>query len=96
MTDTSFLWATGIEDTFIPQARPGLRALGEYELTQHYKVWKSDFDRVAESGVKYLRWGMPWYHVQPAPDKWDWEWSDKALDYLVHVKGITPILDLMH
>ena len=26
--DTPFLWATGIEDTFIPHARPGLRALG--------------------------------------------------------------------
>jgi beta-glucosidase len=91
-----FTWATGIEDTFIPQSRPGLRALDEYELTQHYKLWKSDFDLVAETGVKAVRWGIPWYRVQPAPDKWDWEWTDKALDYLVDVKGITPILDLMH
>src|SRR5688572_2926692 len=94
--DTTFLWATGIEDTFIPHARLGLRALDEYELTQHYKLWKSDFDLVAETGVKVLRWGIPWYRVQPAPDAWDWEWTDKALDYLVNVKGITPILDLMH
>lgn len=91
-----FMWATGIEDTFIPQVRPGLRAMDEYELTQHYKLWKSDFDRVSESGVKYLRWGIPWYRVQPASDRWDWEWTDQALDYLVNVKGITPILDLMH
>ena len=91
-----FTWATGIEDTFIPQARPGLRALDEYELTQHYQLWKDDFDLVAETGVKALRWGIPWYRVQPAPDRWDWEWTDKALDYLVNVKGITPILDLMH
>ena len=94
--DTTFLWATGIEDTFIPQARPGLRALDEYELTQHYKLWKRDFDLVAATGVKFLRWGIPWYRVQPAHDKWDWEWTDQALDYLVNVKGITPILDLMH
>ncbi|HEU0292893.1 MAG TPA: family 1 glycosylhydrolase [Anaerolineales bacterium] len=91
-----FTWATGIEDTFIPHARPGLRALDEYELTQHYKLWKSDFDLVAETGVKVLRWGIPWYRVQPAPDQWDWEWTDKALDTLINVKGITPILDLMH
>lgn len=91
-----FTWATGIEDTFIPHARPGLRALDEYELTQHYKLWKSDFDLVAETGVKAVRWGIPWYRVQPMPNKWDWEWTDKALDYLVNVKGITPILDLMH
>ena len=96
MNDISFLWATGIEDTFIPQARPGLRPLDEYELTQHYKYWKRDFDLVAETGVKAVRWGIPWYRAQPAPDKWDWKWTDKALDYLVNVKGITPILDLMH
>jgi beta-glucosidase/6-phospho-beta-glucosidase/beta-galactosidase len=96
MIDTSFLWATGIEDTFIPQARPGLRAMDQYELTQHYKLWKRDLDRVAETGVKALRWGIPWYRVQPARDRWDWEWTDKALDYLVNVKEIVPILDLMH
>ena len=96
MIDTPFLWATGIEDSFIPHARLGLRAMDEYELTQHYKLWKHDFDLVAETGVKYLRWGIPWYRVQPAVDRWDWAWTDKALDYLVNVKGITPILDLMH
>jgi beta-glucosidase/6-phospho-beta-glucosidase/beta-galactosidase len=46
--------------------------------------------------VKYLRWGIPWYRVQTTLDQWDWEWTDKALDYLVNIKGITPILDLMH
>jgi beta-glucosidase len=96
MIDASFLWATGIEDTFIPDARPGLRALDEYELTQHYKLWKRDFDLVAETGVKAVRWGIPWYRVQPAPDEWDWEWTDEAIDYVVNAKGITPILDLMH
>jgi beta-glucosidase/6-phospho-beta-glucosidase/beta-galactosidase len=96
MIDTPFLWATGIEDTFIPHTRPGLRALDEYELTQHYSQWKRDFDLVAETGVKYVRWGIPWYRVQPARYRWDWSWVDEALDYLVNVKGITPILDLMH
>ena len=91
-----FTWATGIEDTFIQHARPRLRALDEYELTQHYKLWKSDIDLVAETGVQAVRWGIPWHIVQPAPYQWDWEWTDKALDYLVTVKGITPILDLMH
>jgi beta-glucosidase/6-phospho-beta-glucosidase/beta-galactosidase len=91
-----FTWATGIEDTFIPHARPGLRALDEYELTQHYAQWKSDFDLVAETGVHALRWGIPWYKVQPKRGVWDWAWTDAALDYLVNVKGITPILDIMH
>ena len=94
--DAPFTWATGIEDTFIQHARPRLRALDEYELTQHYKLWKSDIDLVAETGVQAVRWGIPWHIVQPSPDRWDWEWTDKALEYLVTVKGITPILDLMH
>jgi beta-glucosidase/6-phospho-beta-glucosidase/beta-galactosidase len=91
-----FWWATGIENTFVPQVRPGLRALDEYKLTQHDKFWKEDFDKVADLGVQALRWGIPWYQVQPKPDTWDWRWTDEALDYLVNVKGITPIIDLMH
>jgi beta-glucosidase len=93
---SDFVWATGIEDTFIPQARPGLRALDEYVLTQHDKFWKSDLDLVADAGFRALRWGIPWYQVQPGEDRWDWRWTDEVLDYMVNVKGITPILDLMH
>jgi beta-glucosidase len=91
-----FVWATGIENTFVPQARPGLRALDEYALTQHYQLWRTDIDCVADTGVKVLRWGIPWYRVQPRPNQWDWEWVDTVLDYMVNVKGLTPILDLMH
>ncbi len=91
-----FTWATGIENTFIKHARPGLRSLDEYELTQHYQLWKSDIDLVADAGVQVVRWGIPWHIVQPARNQWDWEWTDRALEYLVLVKGITPILDLMH
>lgn len=96
MQATPFTWATGIEDTFIPQARPGLRALDEYELTQHYQQWQHDLDLVAETGVQAVRWGIPWYRVQPAPNRWDWELPDQVLDYLVNVKKLMPILDLMH
>jgi len=91
-----FVWATGIENTFVPQTRPGMRGLDEYALTQHYEHWRSDFDLVAATGVRALRWGIPWYRVQPEPKRWDWRWTDEALDYLVNVKRIMPILDLMH
>jgi beta-glucosidase/6-phospho-beta-glucosidase/beta-galactosidase len=91
-----FCWATGIEDTFIAHTRPGFRALDKYHLTQHYELWQSDFDLVARTGVQAVRWGIPWHRVQPKPNQWDWRWTDEALDYLVNVKGITPILDLMH
>lgn len=82
----AFQWATGIENTFIPQFRYGLRPLEEYDLTQHYSLWRSDLDQVASLGISQLRWGIPWYRVQPAPDRWDWVWVDKVLDYMVNVK----------
>ncbi len=96
LAPNDFCWATGIEDTFIPQTVPGLRALDEYELTQHYTLWKQDLALAAQAGAGALRWGIPWYVVQPAPGQWDWRWTDEVLDTMVNVQGITPILDLMH
>ena len=34
--------ALGIENTFVPQERPGERAIDEYELTEHYERWHDD------------------------------------------------------
>ncbi len=91
-----FGWATGIENTFVPHVRPGRRALDEYQLIQHYQFWKQDLDLAADLGIQALRWGIPWYKVQPKADVWDWRWTDEVIDYLVNVKGIVPILDLIH
>ena len=93
---SGFLWAVGIENTFIPQVRPGLRRLEEYELTQHYRFWKEDLDRAVAAGAKGVRWGIPWYLVEPEMDRWDWRWTDEVLDYAVNVKGLTVVLDLIH
>jgi beta-glucosidase len=91
-----FIWAGGIEDTFIPHERPGLRALEEYELTQHYQQWRDDLDRAASLGISALRWGVPWYRVEPAPGLFDWAWIDEVLDYMLRELHIEPIVDLMH
>ena len=40
--EDGFRFAVGIEDTFVPHAFPGHRALDEYELTQHYRFWSED------------------------------------------------------
>ncbi|MCB0045508.1 MAG: glycoside hydrolase family 1 protein [Caldilineaceae bacterium] len=91
-----FSWGLGIEDTFIPQTRPGLRPLDEYELTAHYRLWREDFDNLGEVGAQHVRWGIPWYRVNPAPNVYDWSWIDEALDHLVNNVGCIPIIDLMH
>lgn len=91
-----FLWASGIEDTFVPQTRPGHRALDEYQLMGHYDHWREDLALARDLGVKALRWGVPWFRVEPLPGEFDWSWTDQVIPYLVGELGITPILDLMH
>jgi beta-glucosidase/6-phospho-beta-glucosidase/beta-galactosidase len=96
LSPQEFVWASGIEDTFIPQTeRVGERVLDEYALTNHYLYWREDLDRVAALGVKALRYGIPWYRVEPSPGKFEWGWVDQVLEYAA-VKKITLILDLMH
>ncbi len=91
-----FLWATGIEDTFVPQTRQGHRALDEYQLMGHYEHWREDLALCRETGVQAIRWGIPWYRVEPLPGEFDWSWTDQVIPYLVEELKITPILDLMH
>lgn len=91
-----FVWAVGIEDTFVPQTRRGDRALDEYELVGHYEHWRQDLALAKDIKAQAIRWGVPWYKVQPAPDQFDWTWTDQVVPYLVEELGIVPIVDLMH
>lgn len=92
----AFIWATGIEDTFVPQARPGQRPLDEYELIGHYEHWREDLAAARELGVSAIRWGVPWYRVEPRPGQFDWAWIDQVIPYIVEELGLIPIIDLMH
>jgi beta-glucosidase len=87
--------AVGIEDTFVADERPGRRKLDEYELTQHYQFWEQDLDLVADSGARWLRWGIPWYRVEPEPGRFAWDWVDAVVDRLAAL-DVTCIVDLMH
>ncbi|QEH35511.1 Aryl-phospho-beta-D-glucosidase BglA [Aquisphaera giovannonii] len=91
-----FRWAVGIENTFVPQTRSGHRRLDEYELMGHYDLWRQDLGLAAELGVSTIRYGVPWYRVNPRPGVFDWSWTDEVLDDLVREKRLTPIVDLMH
>ncbi|MEO6333825.1 MAG: family 1 glycosylhydrolase [Pyrinomonadaceae bacterium] len=91
-----FLWAAGIENTFVPQARPGHRSLDEYELMGHYEHWREDMGLSAELGLKAMRWGVPWYKVEPELGKFDWSWTDEVIPFMVEELKILPVVDLMH
>ncbi|GAA4345987.1 family 1 glycosylhydrolase [Microbacterium rhizosphaerae] len=85
----------GIEDTFVPQGGPGARPIDEYELTEHYVRWREDIDLAADVGAEFLRWGIPWHRVNPAPGEWDWDWTDRVLGRMSE-HGIRPVVDLLH
>lgn len=91
-----FVWASGIEDTFVPQTKTGHRSLDEYQLMGHYENWREDLRLAARAGVTALRWGVPWYRTEPFPGEFDWRWTDEVLSYIVKELCITPIVDLMH
>jgi beta-glucosidase len=92
----AFLWATGIEDTFItaPWPKTG-RTLDEYELTGHYDRWHADLGLMRELGVRAARYGIPWHRIQPSRDTWNWDFVDRTVDRLLEL-GIEPIIDLVH
>ena len=93
---SDFIWAAGIEDTFVPQTRKGHRSLDEYELMGHYEHWREDLSLCRELGLHAVRWGVPWYKVEPEPNKFEWQWVDEVLRYLVEELKIAPMIDLMH
>jgi beta-glucosidase len=96
MRSSGFVWLTGLEDTFIvaPHQRTG-RTLDEYELTGHYDAWAADLEAAASLGIGAIRYGIPWYRVNPSRGAWDFSFVDSTLERLLEL-GVEPIVDLVH
>lgn len=88
-------FSVGFEDTFIPQAGPGMRPLDEYALTGHYEHWSHDLGLAAALGVDQVRWGIPWYRINTAPHAFRFDWLDQVVDRFCAL-NLEPIVDLMH
>jgi beta-glucosidase/6-phospho-beta-glucosidase/beta-galactosidase len=95
--DGALIWAVGLEDTAIgvPLRHSGQR-LDEYELTGHLEQWREDLNRARATGASAIRYGLPWYRVNPAPGVFDWEWADAVIGHLAGDAGLRIILDLVH
>jgi beta-glucosidase/6-phospho-beta-glucosidase/beta-galactosidase len=91
---TNFMFATGIECSY-PTIDHGKTRRDMLAECDHYNRYKEDLGLVKEMGLKVLRYGLPYYKIQTAPGKYDWEFADLAMKEMKRL-GITPILDLMH
>ena len=97
MFASNFMFATGIENSYPTILLPNgqVKRVDELEKTNHYTLWKRDFELTLEMGIEFLRYGPPYYKTHLGPDKYDWEFSDLTFTALREM-GITPIVDLCH
>jgi dTDP-4-dehydrorhamnose reductase len=85
------LWG-GIECTV---NRVGDRYFDQIVRTGHHHR-RDDLDRIAELGIKTLRYPVLWERVVPTdPAHPDWRWTDERL-YRLRELGIRPIVGLCH
>ncbi len=94
MIAPSFLFATGVENSN-PTIHHGRTRVDEMELCGHYRHWRKDFDCVELLGIRFLRYGPPFYRCHVGPGRYDWSFADETFRDL-RAREITPIVDLCH
>jgi beta-glucosidase len=88
------MFATGIENS-IPTINGGRTRIDQMESCGHYRRWRTDFDCVAEIGIRFLRYGPPLHTSYRGPGLYDWAFADETLEDLRR-RDIVPIIDLCH
>lgn len=91
-----FIFATGIECSYprIPKQN-GTRRVDEMEKCRHYERWREDLEATLDLGIRYLRYGPPYYRMHRGPGEYDWSWTDLVLPEMRRM-GIVPVIDLCH
>ena len=94
--DAPFIWALGIEDTNVGwPLRGSATGLDEYEATQHYQHWREDLALAVAIGATQIRYGFPWYRINPRQGEWDWSFTDEVVAEANRL-GLGLIVDLVH
>jgi beta-glucosidase/6-phospho-beta-glucosidase/beta-galactosidase len=97
ITGGRFIFATGVEcsyPTIISRAGTRVR-MDELGKCFHYQRWRDDLSLVKEMGIRYLRYGPPYFNMHLGPGRYDWCFSDEVFAEM-HRLGIEPIVDLCH
>ncbi len=97
LVNNRFMFASGIECSYPTiTARDGNRTrIDELEKCFHYERWRDDLQLVRDMGIRYLRYGPPYYRMHPGPGSHDWSFSDEVFAEMQRL-GIEPIADLCH
>src|SRR3954452_8916694 len=90
----AFMFATGIENSS-PTIDHGRHRVDEMERCRHYQLWQTDFDKVEELGIRFLRYGVPIHRTFLGPGRYDWSFPDVVFADLRR-RNIFPIADLCH
>ena len=88
-----FMFATGIECSY-PTIAGGIRR-DQLAECGHYDRWREDLALTQGLGLRYLRYGLPYYSMHQGPGRYDWSFADEPMLEMQRL-GITPILDLLH
>jgi len=93
--DDGFVVATGIECS-APTIRAGYRQ-DELVKTGHWDRYAEDLSLIAATGMRFVRYGVPFHIVAVSDDprQFNWRWTDQAMASL-RDQGLEPILDLLH
>jgi beta-glucosidase len=95
-TTQRFIFATGIECSYPTIQTPtGRRRRDQLAECGHYERWREDLRLVSELGLRYLRYGPPYYRMHLGPGRYDWAWTDEVFAELYRL-GLVPIVDLCH
>jgi beta-glucosidase/6-phospho-beta-glucosidase/beta-galactosidase len=92
-----FMFSTGIENSYptILGKDGKTHRIDEMERCGHYQRWREDFEKTADLGIEYLRYGPPYYKAHLGPGKYDWSFTDETFHTLKEM-NIKPIADLCH
>jgi beta-glucosidase len=91
-----FIFATGIECSYPTiETDKGRMRVDQLAAADHYGRWEEDLNLVRDMGIRYLRYGPPYYSMHLAPGKYDWSFSDEVLPRMKEL-DIIPIMDLCH
>jgi beta-glucosidase/6-phospho-beta-glucosidase/beta-galactosidase len=88
-----FLFATGIDCSY-PVVQ-GNRRRDQFEESGHYQRWREDLGLVKDLGIRYLRYGPPYYKTHLGPGRYDWTFTDQVFTEMRSL-DIVPIVDVVH